>query len=149
MKMTLVITLGVLGAAFAGPVQAANKRECSSAVLKDLQKNTQSVGTVSVGTAKERTKSNGNREWTVINPPATRQHTTYELTVEFPDRTYVGEADGDWFFTYKPTQLVVNDPVEACIEGKKLIVKRPDGKDYKMNIIRVQRNATATATASR
>jgi hypothetical protein len=42
--------------------------------------------------------------------------------------------------TYTVTRLVINDPIGLCVERNQIILRRPDGKDYKAKIVRAVRN---------
>ena len=42
---------------------------------------------------------------------------SYLVTVRMNDRVYVGRSGGDWFWEFDPTRLVINDPIDACVEG--------------------------------
>jgi hypothetical protein len=39
--------------------------------------------------------------------------------------------------------MIVNSEVEACVDSKKLVITRPDGKQYKPTIIRRERDQSA------
>ena len=38
-----------------------------------------------------------------------------------------------------PSRLVINDPIGVCVERNQIILRRPDGKDYKAKIVRAIR----------
>ena len=137
------IMLFAAGAALLLPATtfAGNARQCSTGKLLDVQENVETVGTFQVGRAQEKRRSDGQREWTTFNPPATRQKITYSVTVALDGMVYTGRSGGE-FWNYKPTSLTVNDPIPACVDGQNLILTRPDGKQYKASIVR---RARATA----
>jgi hypothetical protein len=129
----LILSLAAAGllapaSAFAAKAQPS----CSTGTLLDVQMNTEQVGTTSVGSTR------GARNPMTVWSPTTRKHTSYQVTVALDGMIYTGEANGD-LFNYKPTNMVVHDPVQACVDGKKLILTRPDGKQYKTSIVRVAR----------
>jgi hypothetical protein len=43
---------------------------------------------------------------------------------------------------FKPSELIVGDPIEARIDGDKLILRTADGKEQKAKIVRRERLAT-------
>ena len=53
----------------------------------------------------------------------------------------VAQSPGSDFWNFSPTRLVVNDAIEACVSKGHLRLRRPDGKDYKTTIVRVERVA--------
>ncbi|MBZ5642218.1 MAG: hypothetical protein LAO19_05620 [Acidobacteriia bacterium] len=65
---------------------------------------------------------------------------TFVLTVRIGDITYTVEHIKNLFFGYNPTDMVVNDPVTVSIQKDKLVLIRPDGKEYKTTIVRIARN---------
>ena len=92
----------------------------------------------------------GDRTVDVYTTPSERETKTYLVTVRINDRLYVGKSSGDWFWEFDPTRLAINDPVDACVSGDTLRLRRPDGKDYKAKIVRVVRDvAHKTAPESR
>jgi hypothetical protein len=68
----------------------------------------------------------------------------YVLTVKVGDMTYRAEHIKNLIFGYNPTDMVVNDPVTVSIQKNKLVLIRPDGKEYKTTIVRIERNAQGT-----
>ena len=69
---------------------------------------------------------------------------TYVLTVRVGDITYTTEHIKNLIFGYNPTDMVVNDPVNVSIQKNNLVLLRPDGKEYKTTIVRIERNAQGT-----
>jgi len=69
---------------------------------------------------------------------------TYVLTVRVGDMTYTAEHIKNLIFGYNPTDMVVNDPVSVSIQKNNLVLIRPDGKEYKTTIVRIERNAQGT-----
>jgi len=53
--------------------------------------------------------------------------------------TYTARSSGN-FWNFDPTRLVINDPIGACVDRNQLILRRPDGKDYRARIVRTVRN---------
>jgi hypothetical protein len=45
--------------------------------------------------------------------------------------------------------MVVNDPVEVCVEKNKLVLTRPDRKKYKTRIVRSERDPQVLSQAYR
>lgn len=126
---------------------ANSVRNCRTAKLLDVQQSKSMVPTNSTQHVEEKDKKNGKKEYNSYSTPDTEERTTYTVTVAFDDMTYTGQSNYIGF-GFKPTVLVVNDPVQACVDGKKLVIIRPDGKDYKSNIIQAVRNSQPAAPAS-
>jgi hypothetical protein len=55
---------------------------------------------------------------------------------------YTARSSGE-FWAYKPSSMIVNSEVEACVDSNKLVITRPDGKQYKPTIIRRERDQSA------
>jgi hypothetical protein len=70
---------------------------------------------------------------------------TYVLTVTVGDITYTTEHIKNLFFGYNPTDMVVNDAVTVSVQKNKLVLIRPDGKEYKTTIVRTERNVRIAA----
>jgi hypothetical protein len=71
---------------------------------------------------------------TIALPPA-RKQTTYAVKVALDGIIFTARSSGD-FWGYNPSSLIVNGEVEACVASNKLVITRPDGKQYKPTIIR-------------
>ena len=67
---------------------------------------------------------------------ATVTDVEYRLSVQIGDMVYVGSYWLRWRWSYAPTDFIVNDPVEARLDGKHMYLKRADGKELKTEIIR-------------
>ena len=61
------------------------------------------------------------------------------MTIVLDDLTYTAQSEQILGFGFKPTSLVVNDPIGACVRGSTLALERPDGKEYRAHILRVAR----------
>lgn len=73
--------------------------------------------------------------------------TQYRLNVQLGDFIYVCSYGQTFVWSYKPDDLVVNDPIQARIQGKHLYILRPNGKELRMAIVRRMR-APETSTSS-
>ena len=60
----------------------------------------------------------------------------YRLAVKIGDITYVGSYWPRWRWSYAPTDLMINAPIKARLEGKKMILLLPSGKELETKIIR-------------
>ena len=78
--------------------------------------------------------------------PSVINHLEYRLNVQLGDFVYVCSYNPPFQWSYKPNDLLVNDAVEARIDGKHLYIKRPDGKEFKTIIVRRMRAATPVET---
>ena len=83
----------------------------------------------------------GREETWVETSTGERREKNYLLTLELDDIRYTAQSSGN-FWNFDPTRLVINDPVGVCVDGKRIIVKRPDGKDFKAKIVRAARAET-------
>jgi len=113
---------------------AAEPRACGTGTLLDVEVSTETQGLVQAGSIPK------NNKGLVILSPNSRQKKIYRVTIALGEMTYTAQSSGD-FFGYNPTKLIVNDPIEACAVSNKLIIKRPDGKEYKPSIIKTVRNS--------
>ena len=96
-----------------------------------------------------KTKRNkrGHREERTYVSPGSRESKSYLVTIQLDDMRYTAESSGN-FWDFNPTRLVVNDQIGVCIDKNKLVVKRPDGKNYKASIVRVVRTPLAERETS-
>jgi hypothetical protein len=58
----------------------------------------------------------------------------FTLTVAIGDMGYSANYRSGRHF--KSSEVIVGDSIEACIDGDKLIIKRPDGKEVRAKITR-------------
>jgi hypothetical protein len=112
---------------------------CQTGKLLDVQENTEFVPTAQIGQARQ--NKNG-KDWTTIAMPSARKQTTYIVKVALDGIIYTARSSGD-FWGYNPSSMIVNSEVEACADSKKLVITRPDGKQYKPTIIRRERDQSA------
>lgn len=112
---------------------------CQTGKLLDVQENTEFVPTSQIGQARQ--KKNG-KEWTTIATPPARKQTTYVVKVVLNGIIYTARSSGE-FWSYKPSSMIVNSDVEACVDSNKLVITRPDRKQYKPTIIRRERDQSA------
>jgi hypothetical protein len=121
-------------------------RNCRDGKLLDVQQSKVMVPTTSTEHVEKKNKKNGKTEYDTFSTPGMEERTTFTVTVALGDMTYTGESNYIGF-GFKPTVFVVNDPVRACVDSKKLVLIRPDGKDYKSNIIQAFRYSQPAVTA--
>ena len=126
--------------AFAPPSHAQATSTCQIGVLLDVREDVEYIPTVQFG----RVHRNGNKDWTTVELPSSRKQTTYTVKVALEGILYTARSSGD-FWGYKPSKMIVGTELEACVEANKLVIKRPDGKQYKPTITRRERDQTATA----
>jgi hypothetical protein len=147
-----LVTIGALMglAGFSSSPAAAQSLVCGTAMLRDVEVVTSRVpqSTItSVQKKPENGKRPGEREVVdVYTTPTERQSKTYLVTVRLNDLVYTGQSSGNWFWDFDPTQLVVNDPIDACVSKGTLRLRRPDGKDYKTKIVHVVRDVAREPT---
>ena len=80
----------------------------------------------------------GQREVDVNTSSGERHERTYTVTVQLEDMSYTAQSSGN-FWNFDPTRLVINDPIGLCVDRNQIILRRPDGKDYKARIVRAVR----------
>jgi hypothetical protein len=80
----------------------------------------------------------GQREVHADTSSGERREKTYTVTVQLEDMSYTAQSSGN-FWNFDPTRLVINDPIGVCVERNQIILRRPDGKDYKARIVRAVR----------
>ena len=108
---------------------------CQTGTLLDVREDIQYIPTVQVG----RVHRNGNKDWTTVELPSARKQTMYTVTVALDGIIYTARSSGD-FWGYNPSKMIVGAELEACVEGNKLVIVRPDGKQYKPTITRRERD---------
>ncbi len=72
--------------------------------------------------------------------PIENKEDTYLVTVQVKDMVYVGKHTPPFSFGYKP-DWIINDPIDVRFNEKKtqMILKRPDGKEYKTKVVTKKR----------
>jgi hypothetical protein len=111
---------------------------CPTGKLLDVREDTEYIPTVQFG----RIHRNGNKDWTTVELPSTRKQTTYTVKVALDGIIYTARSSGD-FWGYNPSKMIVGTELEARIEANRLVITRPDGKQYKPTITRRERDQTA------
>src|ERR1043166_1426915 len=112
---------------------------CQTGRVLDVQEDTEYVPTVQFG----RVHRNGNKDWTTVEMPSARKQTTYTVKVALDGIIYTARSSGD-FWGYNPAKMIVGNELEACVEANKLVITRPDGKQYKPTITRRERDQAAS-----
>jgi hypothetical protein len=62
--------------------------------------------------------------------------------------SYTAQSSGN-FWNFDPTRLVINDPIGLCVDRNQIILRRPDGKDYKAKIVRAVRTQASSEEGGR
>ena len=130
----------VLAAALLLPVQAGAQTpyNCGMAVLRDVEVVTETFALPTITHVRTGRDRRGRHEEWIETSAGERQEKSYRLEIELDDVVYEAEASANpWNFN--PTRLIVNDPIGACVDGKRIVLKRPDGKDFKARIVRAER----------
>jgi hypothetical protein len=109
---------------------------CQNGKLLDVQEITELLPIAQIGQARQNKNS---KDWTTVTTPSTRKQTTYVVKVALDGIIYTARSSGE-FWAYKPSNMIVNSTVEACVDSNKLVITRPDGKQYKPTIIRRERD---------
>ena len=140
MKLKLIASIVTLASAFvltpATYGQATSG--CQTGKLLDVREDTEYVPTVQVG----RVHRDGNKDWTIVELPSTRKQTTYTVLVALDGIIYTARSSGD-FWGYNPSKMIIGAELEACVEANKVVITRPDGKQYKPTITRRERDQVA------
>ena len=103
-----------------------------------VREDTEYISSVQVG----RVHRDGNKGWTTVELSATRKQTTYTVTVALGGIIYTARSSGD-FWGYNPSKMLVGAELEARVDANRLVITRPDGKQYKPTITRRERDQTA------
>jgi hypothetical protein len=135
--ITMIVLAGVLGGA---SVSAEEPHAFRTAKLVGLDTRTQTWDGIRTGHYEEKIKKDGKKITDGYSFGGTQTQVTYVLTVVVGEMTYTAEQAKSILFGYNPTDMIVNDPVNVRIEKNKLVFLRPNGKEYKMTIVRIQRN---------
>jgi hypothetical protein len=135
--ITMFVLASVLGAA---SLAAEEQGPCYTGKLVDFDTRTQVVEGFRNEHYEVKTKANGKKVGDGYSYGGTQTQVTYVLTVAVGEMTYTAEQAKSILFGYNPTDMVVNDPVNVRVEKKKLIFLRPNGKEYKTTIVRMERN---------
>jgi hypothetical protein len=131
-----------------GTSAAQQSGTCRTGTLVGFDTRTQTIGGLNNGHYEERVKKNGKKTFDGNNYTVEQTQEFYVLTVQVGEMLYTAENVKNMFFGYNPTDMVVNDPIEACVEKNKLVLTRPDGKKYKTRIVRQERVRSAGRAAA-
>jgi hypothetical protein len=119
---------------------AAPKNEvCGIGTLLDVQAQVEVIQAGTIEHGRKTVKKNGKTQYDSYSTPNLQKQTTYTVTIALDDLTYTAQSELILGFGFKPTSLVVNDPIGACVRGRTLALERPDGKEYKARIQRIAR----------
>jgi hypothetical protein len=135
--MVGMVLIGILGA---GTSSAQDLGPCRMGVLVDFDTRTETLAGTSNEHYEEKVKRNGKKVINGYSYSSEQTRLIYILTVTLGDMTYKAENPQNLFFGYNPTDMVVNDPVNVCLEKNKLVFIRSNGKQYKAKIVRTERN---------
>lgn len=141
MNIKYITSIVTLAAAFGltPAVHAQAASACRTGKLLDVKEITEYVPTVQFG----RVHRNGDKDWTTVELPSARKQTTYAVTISLEGIIYTARSSGE-FWGYNPSKMIVGTEVEACVETNKLVITRPDGKQYKPTITRREREQSAS-----
>lgn len=137
MMLGMLLT-GVLGT---GIMAGQESGACRTGKLVGLDTRVQTIPGTSNAHYEEKVKKDGKKTIDGYTYTGDQTQEIYVLTVAIADLVYTAENPRNLFFGYNPTDMVVNDPVEVCLEKNKLVLTRPDGKKYKTRIVRTERAA--------
>ncbi|HKW64356.1 MAG TPA: PEGA domain-containing protein [Candidatus Acidoferrum sp.] len=128
-------------------------QRCHTGTLLDVDSRTEIVPTTSTQHMEEKDK-HGKKVYDGYSTPNEAKRTTYVLQVGVDGMVYTVESTPLFgVFSYKPTDLVVGDSIEVCVNGKSLVLTRPNGKQFKTKIVRTARDmqsaGSGTATSQK
>lgn len=146
--ITLMIGLVLTGFLGVGSISAQGLGPCQPGTLVGLDTRSQTIEGMRNEHYEVKEKKNGKKVVDGYTYGGDRIEVTYVLTVAAGDMIYTAEHPKMLFFGYNPTDMVVNDPVNVCVQKNNLIFMRQSGKDYKTKIVRVERNPAAGIQAS-
>src|SRR4051794_26088575 len=122
---------------------APNDGVCGVGTLIDVQAHVEVVQAGTFEHGRETVKKNGRKEYDGYSTSSLQKQTNYTVTIALDDLTYIGQSELIFGFGFKPTSLVVNDPIGVCVRGGTLALARPDGKVYRARIQSVARGPRA------
>ena len=123
------------------PAAAQTPYKCGMAVLHDVEAVVETFAVPTTTHVKTKRGKHGREEAVVVTSTGERQEKNYLMTIELEDIRYTVQSSGN-FWNFDPTRLVINDPIGVCVDGNRVVVKRPDGKDFKAKIVRAARTET-------
>jgi hypothetical protein len=132
-----------------GSSAAQQSDACGTGKLVGLDTRIQTIAGMNTTHYEERVKKNGKRTIDGYTYSGEQTKEIYVLTVAIGDMIYTAENLKNLFFGYNPTDMVVNDPIDVCVEKNKLVLTRPDGKKYKTRIVRSERDPQVLSQADR
>ena len=141
-----ILFTGVLGV---GSISAQQSGACGTGKLVGLDTRIQTIAGMNSAHYEEKEKKNGRRMIDGYTYSGEQMQEIYVLTVTIGDMIYTAESLKNLFFGYNPTDMVVNDPIDVCVEKNKLVLTRPDGKKYKTRIVRSERDREVLSQADR
>ena len=120
-------------------IAAPKNGVCGIGTLIDVQAHVEVIQAGTIEHGRETVKKNGRKEYDSYSTSNLQKQTTYTVTIVLDDLTYTAQSEQIFGFGFKPTSLVVNDPIGVCVRGSTLALERPDGKEYRARILRVAR----------
>ena len=141
--IVLTCVLGV------GSIAAQQPGACGTGKLVGLDTRIQTIAGMNTAHYEERVNKNGKRALDGSTYSGEQTQEIYVFTIVIGDMIYTTESVKNLFFGYNPTDMVVNDPVEVCVEKNRLLLTRQDGKKYKTRIVRSERDPQVLSQADR
>jgi hypothetical protein len=123
---------------FPPPAGAEVPYKCGTGTLRDVDAVIETVPVEKHTHVVTKTNKRGEREVHAETSSGERHEKTYTVTVQLEDMIYTAQSSGN-FWNFDPTRLVINDPIGLCADRSQIILRRPDGKDYKAKIVRAVR----------
>jgi hypothetical protein len=120
-------------------IAAPKNQVCGIGTLIEVQAQVEVIQAGMIEHGRKTVKQNGRTEYDSYSTPNLQKQTTYTVTIVLDDLTYTAQSELILGIGFKPTSLVVNDPIGACVRGSTLALERPDGKEYNARIQRIAR----------
>jgi hypothetical protein len=138
-KLTASTVTLISALALAPATLGQSASACQTGKLLDVREDIEYIPTVQIG----RVHRNSSKDWTSVELPATRKQTTYTVKVALDRVIYTARSSGD-FWRYNPSGMTVGTDVGVCVEASRLVITRPDGKQYKPTITHRERDQAAS-----
>lgn len=119
----------IVGALLVTPLaaDAQTPYTCGTGTLRDVEAITETIATPTQTHVRTKRNKHGDREaWSETTSGEARKK-KYVVQVQLENMVYTAESSAN-FWNFDPARLVINDSVGVCVDGKRIILRRPDGK---------------------
>jgi hypothetical protein len=150
MKRFELLLAGSLAAVLLSPPPAGAEvpYKCGTGTLRDVDAVIETFPAERHTRVVTKINKRGERETHADTSSGERHEKMYTVTVQLEDMSYTAQSSGN-FWNFDPTRLVINDPIGLCVDRNQIILRRPDGKDYKARIVRAVRTQASNQEGGR